>query len=144
MMSFNKQEKIRTFVEKEVYTCQSMLVDEALKREIFSFDDVINLCRPFDGKLISPNKCQTCGVGAVCLDSETGNCEECFTDNQEQQEIYEWWIVSGWLEFKLKMHGEPILSNEYGSWWGRCSSGQAIYIDSVIEEIYDEDKKYME
>ena len=136
-MNFNKQEALRNFVEKEVFECQSMLVEEAIKREFFSWDDVINFYRRFDGKLLSPNICSSCSQKASCLDSETGECETCFEEKQEPQEIYEWWLVSRWLEFNLKMRGEPILSNEYGTWWGRCCTGQAIYMDGVIEEIYD-------
>ncbi len=115
-----------------------MLVEEAIKREFFSWDDVINLYRRFDGKLLSPSICISCCQKASCLDSETGECERCFEEKQEPQEIYEWWLVSDWLEMKLKLHGEPILSNAYGSWWGRGCSGQAIYMDGVIMEIYDE------
>src|SRR6266550_2105693 len=103
MMSIKRQEAIRTFVENEVYTCQSMLVEEAIKREFFSWDDVINLYRRFDGRLLSPSICNSCYQKARCLDSETGECETCFEEKQEPQEIYEWWVVSNWLEFKLKM-----------------------------------------
>ena len=142
MMNFNKQEALRNFVEKEVFECQSMLVEEAIKREFFSWDDVINFYRRFDGKLLSPNICSSCSQKASCLDSETGECETCFEEKQEPQEIYEWWLVSRWLEFNLKMRGEPILSNEYGTWWGRCCTGQAIYMDGVIEEIYDKLQNY--
>ncbi len=59
-------------------------------------------------------------------------------EEKEPQEIYEWWVVSYWLTIKLRQHGEPILNNEYGTWWGRCSTGQAILLDGVIEAIYDE------
>src|SRR5258706_12604358 len=138
IVNIQRQESLRKFVEQEVFVCQSMLVDEALRKEFFSWDDVINLYRRFDGKLIAPNNCYRCNLGATYLDSETGECEQCFEDNQEPQEIYEWWVVSDWLEIKLKLAGEPILSNEYGSWWGRCCTGQAIYMDGVIEKAYDE------
>ena len=52
-------------------------------------------------------------------------------------EIFEWWIVSSWLANRLKELDEPILKNDYGIWWGRTSTGQAIKLDGVIEEIYD-------
>src|SRR5664279_5608838 len=138
MTETERQDCIRRFVDQELFACQSMLVDEAIRREFFSWDDVENLYKPFDGKLISPNACEDCGQPAECLDSETGECKKCFEDNQQAQDIYEWWLVSDWLEQKLKDQGEPILNNEYGSWWGRTCTGQAIYMDGVIQTVYDE------
>jgi hypothetical protein len=37
------QHKCSDFVSREVYYCQSMLVDELLKKDIFSYDNVTNL-----------------------------------------------------------------------------------------------------
>jgi hypothetical protein len=142
MINIQKQEELRKFVEEEVYTCQSMLVEEALKKEFFSWDDVENLYRPFDGELLSPNVCNTCKLVVDNLDSETGQCKDCYSDNQELHEIYEWWVVSDWLEILLLKRDEPLLRNEYGTWWGRCTTGQAIFMDRVISDIYDEVMNY--
>lgn len=142
MIDIQKQEDLRKFVEEEVYSCQSMLVEEALKREFFSWDDVENAYMPFDGKLHSPNVCESCGQQAECLDSEAQTCEKCFENNQQAQEIYEWWLVSDWLVIMLRKAGEPILNNDYGTWWGRTCSGQAIYMDGVINAVYDEVMNY--
>ena len=120
------------------WSLHGRLCEEALKKEFFSWDDVQNLYRPFDGKLLSPNICGNCGETAVCLDSETGECQDCYEENRDTQEIYEWWVVSGWLEIMLRKHGEPILSNNYGNWWGRCATGQAVFMDGVIRDIFDE------
>ena len=54
---------------------------------------------------------------------------------EEPQEIFEYWLVTSWLAKKLRQHGEPILDNDYGIWWGRTSSGQSITMDWVIQEI---------
>jgi len=130
---------LRNFVDQEVYACQSSLVEEALKKEFFSWDDVTNLYRPYDGKIQTDRDfCNSCGEPAESLDRETGECRECYEDNRQAQDIYEWWIVSGWLEVMLRKHGESILSNTYGNWWGRGATGQAIFLDGVIREIYDE------
>lgn len=56
----------------------------------------------------------------------------------DPQEIYEWWVVSNWLIRQLKNRGEPVLINAYGTWWGRTCTGQAVYLDSVIQEICTE------
>jgi len=58
-------------------------------------------------------------------------------ENAEYQykEVFEWWVVSSWLLEKLKEQGEPILDNDFGEWWGRCTTGQAISLDYVISKI---------
>jgi len=133
-----KQEAVRKFLDNEIYLCQSYLIDEMLKKEIFSFEDIENLYHPFDGKLLSPSECYICKGEFECLDSETGECEECFEDNREAQEIFEWWAVSKWFASQLRKHGEPVLDNEYGTWWGRTCTGQALCMDGVTNAIYDE------
>lgn len=56
----------------------------------------------------------------------------------EQQEIFEYWIVTPYLGEKLREKGEPVL-RRYGGWiWGRTCTGQAIALDWVISSIcYD-------
>ncbi len=132
-----REDRIGKFIERDIYACQSMLVEEALKKQLFSIDDIENIYRPFDGKLIKPSVCIGCKSEFLCLDSETGECESCFEDNQIPQEIFEWWLVSPWLSKKLLMEGQPILDNDYGVWWGRCATGQAISLDYIIQKIYD-------
>jgi hypothetical protein len=56
-------------------------------------------------------------------------------DESDFPEILEWWAVTEWLAERLIEEGEPVLKNEFGTWWGRTTSGQAIYMDSVIQKI---------
>jgi len=56
----------------------------------------------------------------------------------EYQEIFEWWAISNWLADKLKEHQEPILDNDYGTWWGRTCTGQAIAMDYAMEKIAED------
>ena len=136
-----EQEMLRSIeaaILPEIYVCQTVLVVEALNREFFSWDDVKNLYKPFDGELLTPCICYSCKKRFDRLDSETGLCESCHVELQDPQEIFEWWMVSVWLAEKLRSKGEPVLENKYGVWWGRCVSGQAISLDYVIQEIYDE------
>lgn len=51
------------------------------------------------------------------------------------QEPLEWWLVTGWLCQKLREAGEPVLDNDYGCWFGRTCSGQAIIADGVLQQI---------
>lgn len=137
-MTREREDALGNFVGREIYACQSSLVEEALKKQLFSIDDIENIYRPFDGKLLHPSRCVNCNDNFQLLDSETGECEECYQDNQEPQEIYEWWLISPWLSKKLLIEGQPILDNDYGVWWGRCATGQAIMMDYVIQQIYDD------
>ena len=129
---------IDDFVAREVFVNQSMLIEEAFKQQLFFVDEIENLYRSFDGKLLAPSICIKCNNSFGCLDSETGECEECFEANQEPQEIFEWWLVSPWLGKKLLIEGQPVLDNGYGIWWGRTTTGQAITMDYIIQQIYDD------
>lgn len=62
--------------------------------------------------------------------------ENLYDSEEQAQEIYEWWIVDSGMAQCLKEQNEPVLENEYGIWWGRTTTGQAIYLDYVIQEIY--------
>ena len=54
-----------------------------------------------------------------------------------QREALEHWIVSEWLADKLEEQGEMVARDLYGmTVWGRCTSGQAIDSDSVMERIH--------
>ncbi len=124
-------------IEKELRACQTSLVEDCLKVKLFLCEDIVNLYRPFDGKLLKPSVCVNCKASYPCLDSENGLCQLCFDDKPELQEIYEWWLVTEWFSTKLMMEGKPVLKNEYGTWWGRCTTGQAVSLDDVIQQLYD-------
>ena len=53
----------------------------------------------------------------------------------ENSEIMEWWLVTPYMAELLKENGEVILAAYDCCWWGRTTSGQALYMDGVIQEI---------
>lgn len=55
--------------------------------------------------------------------------------DSETHIIYEWYRVTNWLASKLIQNGQPVLANDYGYWWGRTCTGQAIILDGTIREI---------
>lgn len=126
------QRECENYVGRFVYVCQSYLVDEMLKKEIFSYDDIENLTTQFEGN--KEGTCSECEENAEL--NQSAVCEDCF--EPEGQEIYEWWIVDRGLAYRLAERGEPILKNEYGVWWGRTCTGQAISIDNVIRSFVTE------
>ena len=58
----------------------------------------------------------------------------------EYSEIMEWWLVTPYMAELLKEKGEVILSDYDCYWWGRTTSGQALYMDGVIQEIAEQMK----
>ena len=71
------------------------------------------------------------------IDSLQSKIEELEAEQEDQQEIYEWWMVSSYLADKLSAYGEPIIEGE--NIWGRTCSGQAILLDSVISSICEDE-----
>jgi DNA repair exonuclease SbcCD ATPase subunit len=69
------------------------------------------------------------------IDSLNDSIIELESEQDTAQEALEWWLISDWLKNKLLAKGEIILDNEYGTWWGRGTSGQSIELDSVIHSI---------
>ena len=54
-------------------------------------------------------------------------------------DVMEWWLIDSWLAERLKEQGEIIIDKLGCRWWGRLTSGQAIYMDGVIQEICGND-----
>jgi len=54
-------------------------------------------------------------------------------------EVYEHWLVTGWLAEKLREKGECVCDDWQGlTIWGRTTTGQAIAMDPVIQQIVKE------
>lgn len=55
-------------------------------------------------------------------------------------EVYEHWVVSRFLAQKLESFGEKVIQDilGVGPIWCRCTTGQAILLDGVINEICSE------
>ncbi len=51
------------------------------------------------------------------------------------QEVYEFWLITPWFAEKLKAQGELVADFFDLNIWGRQTTGQAIYIDAVIDDI---------
>jgi hypothetical protein len=56
-------------------------------------------------------------------------------DNASPAEVYEWWAVSPWLAARLQERGEIVFDAGGLDVWGRCTTGQAIYMDYEIQQI---------
>lgn len=114
----SKQDKLRKFVDTHVLFCQTDLVESKL----FDTEDMVNL-------FYTDSELKEIGYSDVAIPRYSG--DDC-------KEIYEWWVVSDWLAQQLEKHGEAMLINDFGTWWGRTCTGQSVFLDSVIEIIWDE------
>ncbi|WP_454735420.1 hypothetical protein [Cupriavidus necator] len=53
----------------------------------------------------------------------------------EHYEAYEHWAVTEWFAHKLRDQGETVVELFNMNIWGRCTTGQMIYMDSVLNRI---------
>ena len=103
------QEVLRDFVHREVHYCVSSLIWELAKDEKY-LDDLMEIRSQPDPE-----------------------------NEDEFIEAYEHWLVTDWLADKLAAKGEMVTKDFMGlTIWGRTCTGQAIYLDNVIEEIYND------
>ena len=121
------------FVRREVMTCFSYEMDyilkasaELSKSELPSYEDIENMYE---------YKCPECGEGYQSEEDAAKCCPGSAEPDNEPQEIFEWWIVTEYLYKKLKEKGCPVLEWGNNYYWGRCTTGQAIMLDSVISGI---------
>lgn len=139
------QELVREFVNREVVcNVSTLLYNLGEKYE----DTWCNFSHLFEGAPTWGNwLCPEC-EHAWDDEPETIICPKCKEplpnrdDNfepTEYDEVYEHWIVSTWLADKLEERGEAIEKDFYGlTIWGRSCTGQAILLDRVIREIYQD------
>lgn len=151
-------------IADEVLWNQSYLVDSILAADdlsacragqigghheplLFGWDDISGLLPvPEDmsiGELIA--WCEDMGHGdeskelieaeAMDEDELRDELETIVNDNAEPAEVYEWWLVSSWLSGQLENAGEVTLDSCGCHWWGRCTTGQAILLDGVMQDI---------
>jgi len=138
-MDNKKQEKLSEFVNREVFVNQTYLIEKLLKKEVFNYGDVVNLYADLeDNDIIEATKKLMEQDKELSKDTAELETIENLKDEQEPQEVMEWWVVSDWLLNRLEAKGQPVLRTDFGDWWGRCGTGQAILLDRVIEEIYDD------
>jgi hypothetical protein len=142
------------YQDREILACDSALVDDCLKlagehsAEFFrewEYENIQNLqtnpddwdaaeCRSWmDERGIEDDDEPT--EEDRDDDEEADRLREIVRDNSETAEIFEWWRVNGWFAKELAAVGECVLSNNYGDWWGRCTTGQQYIMDGVLQKV---------
>ncbi len=152
---------IQDFVHQNILVCVSSLVytltqegklDEELAIELwtgpYDYDAAEYEIEQAGGKLIQEDDYWGVYGENVCywlIDPIHNSKDDAIDDyfdgdlDEYRQEVYEHWIVSSWLSGELQKYGETIVEDFYGlTVWCRCTTGQAIYCDYIIQEIYKE------
>jgi len=125
------QDITQKFIYPHILRNQSRLIDDLDKLEVggFLYEDIDNLYMT-DEEII---KWHLDDIEIEGKEITAEDLDEFRYDNPK--EIYEWYLVSDWFFDRLKEINEPILNNDYGEYWGRCCTGQSIYLDYVIQEL---------
>jgi hypothetical protein len=140
-LSFTYEERAQRFVDQNVLTGQSMLIEHLLARgDIpgFTADEITNL---YDDSMAAVDEYLTHQSDLGAQDWQElpfDRREELAREHgfePEPQEIFEWWAVTPYMAERLSEIGEPILDNDFGTWWGRTCTGQAICIDYTIRQL---------
>jgi len=124
-----RQEKNRILVNREILSLFSYPMAKLQEKEIISFEDIENLYYT-DEQIIKYNNLN--GVSEEDLKQEI---EKIRDNGEDQQEIYEYWIVTEWFYEKLKELNEPVIEWENLYIWGRTCTGQSIALDYTIDDI---------
>lgn len=144
------QDAVSKIVEREVLCCASYLVSELAEKIDSFYDEYSHMLysADYESSLLENGIEKSEGPfgetvwadedGDHCAGSEQDACA--FFDIEPfENEVYEHWIVSDWLASKLEEKGEIIERDFFGfTIWGRCTTGQAIALDRVICDIYDD------
>lgn len=108
---YTDSQKIEQFASKNILRDQTDLINDCLGKGVLDYDDIQNLY--------------------------AGECDE---SEYDQKEIFNWYLVSYSFAHALAKKGEVIIESDENdsTWWGRTTFGQAIYMDSVVGEIFSE------
>ena len=127
------QDITREFIRPHIFRNQSSLITHLQEQEVESFyyDDIENLYLT-DEEIIKYH------LDEIELDDDSKEVTIDMLDDfryDNPQEIFEWYLVSDWFLDRIREINEPIIDNDYGEYWGRCCTGQAIYLDYNMQEL---------
>ena len=127
------QDITKNFISPHIYKNQSYLVTNLMQQEIegFYYDDIEN-------QYLTDEEIIKYHLDDIELNEDSKEITFDILDEykyENPKEIFEWYLVSNWFLDKLKEINEPIINNDYGEYWGRCCTGQAIYLDYDIQEL---------
>ena len=163
-MKETTQEELRNFVGREVIGLASDIVDRLREKDEDFFQIELDAMMPVKNiQVVCKGKLVWEEVSEEEADKLLEKYQEKIADLEDEEdsdekriqlyrdavnsiedaeptypEIFEYWFVTDWFAEKLKEKRETIIDEFALKIWGRTCTGQAIYLDSIIEEIYRE------
>ncbi|PHN04335.1 hypothetical protein [Flavilitoribacter nigricans] len=144
-------ELAKTYIERDIYGNASYMVEDFLKHNTeapflaeagFCYDNIENLYA-FDLESIEYflSDHLTDEEMEIMLeqpfDEREAKAEELGYE-PDPQEIYEWYLISEWLFYQLRDLEQPVLKTDYGFFWGRTATGQAMIMDGTFQKIAEQ------
>jgi hypothetical protein len=129
-------------LERDILSNQSALVEELIRKDFegFGVDDISLYVNPGDWDedqcreyLAEFGELPADGDEPDDLDGWHDLVSDCSQDNPK--EPLQWFLVTSWLSGHLKELGEVVIDNDYGRWWGRCTCGQGIILDGILQAV---------
>lgn len=141
---------IENWAKKFTFWNQSALVDDALSKGFFSYDDIVQPSENpyvwFNGREYDRAEFEQMINDLEYKDGEWTDADDDKLSDMKfalkeaaenyNPEVLEWYLVDSWMADRLEEAGEVMLKNDYDTWWGRQCTGQSIYQDGVIEDLY--------
>ena len=150
------EEKAKQIVNDHILHAADYLIGELISKESVNVDDHTGLFRtePDMGEALLQNNAKIID-GELFVNDESvyilddPNSEWRVWENLESElqieqddyrrDIFEYWIIDDYFGRVLSEHGETVTFDVFGlTIWARCTTGQAIKMDSVIEQIAKE------
>ena len=131
------QDITQKFIQDHIYRNQTALVTDMQKESHtstccywFDWDNIENLYMS-DEEILHAHSYHFVEEE----EQENHFIERVRDSGEDMNEIYEWYLVSDWFLARLREINEPIIDNDYGEYWGRTCTGQAICLDHNIQEL---------
>lgn len=123
----------REFIHSHIFRNQSSLISHLQENfvEGFNSEDVEN-------EYLTEEEIIKYHLDEIELDDDSNEITSDMLDDfryDNPKEIFEWYLVSDWFLDRLREINEPIIDNDYGEYWGRCCTGQSIYLDYNMQEL---------
>lgn len=138
-MNAEQERKLDSFVNKEVHCLCNEIVEQLGKLDDYS-DEILMISTTyprFNEQGTKIGDCQSCEKRQVKIHYYDSVCGDCF--DPDPIEALQFFIVTDWLADRLLEKGEMVSKDLAGlTVWGRTTFGQAISMDSVIQDIYKE------
>lgn len=141
-------EKAQNYLQYEILANQTVLIDTILARH--TCDDITGGRRENIENLIDYSEdtidefLQYAELEAREISGTYAHKRKLAAENGfegEQKEVYERWLVTDRLAKQLTSIGEVVLFADSGNYWGRCTTGQAILLDGVLQDIATQSKE---